>query len=303
MLAAARAHLASRGQPDTLTAHFEYPSRTAAGPAVVVVEPVKLGRQLSTLHLTLWQGRLADHAPWYTPGASRRAVLAYATHANLSAWRGLSLPAGYQARPEAALPRLPDWEALAASGSDPAWRVARLPDTAVARGSPSSWRMCLPRRGPLSPGALDLWIATASGDPITQAALPYVVDSFPYELLAFLVAADDGDDGDDDDDDDDDDDKAPRAAGAASARAILGGGRDDMWLPTVVMNLETKKLLPREGVAWLCVRVTSKQIRDGRLDLSVVVRDLHGDIVALAGQVAMMLSMERNTGKTDKAAL
>lgn len=71
-----------------------------------------------------------------------------------------------------------------------------------------------------------------------------------------------------------------------------------MWFPTVVMNLEVKKALPEEGVEWLAVRVTSKQIKDGKFDLDVSVRDVDGELVALSHHVAMILSIERNTRKS-----
>lgn len=75
-----------------------------------------------------------------------------------------------------------------------------------------------------------------------------------------------------------------------------------MWFPTVVMNLEVKKVLPEEGVEWLAVRVTSKQIKDGRYDLDISVRDADGELVALGHQLAMILTMERNMSKS-RAAL
>jgi hypothetical protein len=71
------------------------------------------------------------------------------------------------------------------------------------------------------------------------------------------------------------------------------------------MNLEVKKKLPEEGSEWLAMRVTSKQIRDGRFDLDVLIRDGEGELVALSHHVAMILSMGRNTKKqkTEKAVL
>ncbi|CAN8100755.1 unnamed protein product [Discula destructiva] len=83
MLAAAGTHLSPRNHPDTLAAHIEFPSRSTPGAAIVKIEDVKLSGQLSILHLTLWQGGLLPQAPWITPNASRRIVLAYTTHANL----------------------------------------------------------------------------------------------------------------------------------------------------------------------------------------------------------------------------
>lgn len=70
-----------------------------------------------------------------------------------------------------------------------------------------------------------------------------------------------------------------------------------MWFPTVVMNLEVKTALPEDGVEWLAVRVTSKQIKDGKFDLDISVRDVDGELLALSHHVAMILSIERNTRK------
>ncbi|KAI0010009.1 hypothetical protein F4779DRAFT_617039 [Xylariaceae sp. FL0662B] len=76
-------------------------------------------------------------------------------------------------------------------------------------------------------------------------------------------------------------------------------------LPTLVMNLEVKKTLPDEGAEWLAVRLTSKQIENGRFDLDISARDMSGELVALSHHVAMIVEMERNTRKSTlpKAAL
>lgn len=181
MLAAASEHLSSRGQPDTLTAHFEYPSRTSPGPAIVKIEDVKLTGQLSTLHLTLWQGGLADRAPWTTP-ASRRIILAYTTHTSLRTFTGITLPTGFEGTPAAENPPLPDFEVLKGEGggADGVWEESRLPGPArAAARSLQNWNFYVPRQGPLVPGVLDMWTRLSSGERITQSALPYVVDSFP----------------------------------------------------------------------------------------------------------------------------
>lgn len=300
MLAAASAHLSSRGQPDTLTAHFEYPNRTSAGPAIVVIEDVKLNAtgQLSTLHLTLWQGEILSQAPWINTSVSRRTVLAYTTHTDLRTFTGMTLPTGYEGTPAAELPSpMPDFETLKTKGADNAWEEAKLPQSSSFMRSLRNWKFYLPREGPLAPGMLDMWTRFASGEPITQAALPFVADSFPYNLHTFLAAPElrkllmepppsSKDDAD--------------GARAAEEVREKDKQRAGLWLPTVVMNLEEKTALPEEGVEWLAVRVTSKQIKDGRFDLDVLVRDVDGEIVALSHHVAMILSVERNTGKKKK---
>jgi acyl-CoA thioesterase FadM len=66
------------------------------------------------------------------------------------------------------------------------------------------------------------------------------------------------------------------------------------WYPTVLLNLDIKKALPAEGVEWLFVRVATKQIKNGRMDLEVVVFDEGGEIVALSHHVALAVGSERN---------
>ncbi|KAI1409863.1 thioesterase family protein [Hypoxylon sp. FL1857] len=290
MLAAARAHLTSRNQPDTLTVHFEFPGRTAAGPTIITIDDVKLSRQLSTVHITLWQGDLLSHAPWITPSKSRRVVLAYATNINFTTSTGISMPTGYEGTPAATLPPLPDFEALKNTDKDMTWEEVKMPRAAAAvQRSLLNWKFYEPREGPLTPGVLDMWIRTASGEHITQGALAYVVDSFPFNLHTFLAAPE--------------------------IRALLEGAQKEpadakgeemrerhkqratMWFPTVVMNIEFKKLLPERGAEWLAVRVTAKQIKDGKFDLEVLVRDVEGEMVALSHHVAMIVSLDRNTGK------
>lgn len=294
MLAAANTHLASREQSDTVTAHFEYPNRTSSGPAIVVIDEVKLGRTLSTLHLTLWQGELLNHAPWVNTSASRRTVLAYTTHTNWSNFKGMSVLTGYEVTPAALMPPKPDFNSLKANGSDDAWTQSKWPEAFGPAGSSGNWRFFIPRQGPLTPGVLDMWICLSNGENITQQALPYVVDAFPHDLLAFMIAPEIRALM-----------EAPPAgvvedAATAEARAEVARKnkeRGSMWFPTVLLNLETKGALTQEGAEWLAVKVTGKQIRDGKFDLEVVVRDVDGQMVILAHQVALMVSWERNVGK------
>jgi hypothetical protein len=74
------------------------------------------------------------------------------------------------------------------------------------------------------------------------------------------------------------------------------------WYPTVVLNLDIKKALPEEGVEWLFARVETKQIRNGRMDLDVVILDDEGQIVALSHHVALAVSVERNVAERKSGA-
>lgn len=63
------------------------------------------------------------------------------------------------------------------------------------------------------------------------------------------------------------------------------------------MNLEVKRPLEEEEkVEWLFVRMQSKEVRNGRFDLEVVVLDEKEQLVALGGLVGLVLGMERNLG-------
>lgn len=263
------------------------------GPAIITAEDIKLGAQLSTIHLTLWQGGLLPEAPWITRGVSRRTVLGYATLANLRAMSGITLETGWQVSPAAALPSpVPDFDALNASkGGDRFWEEQVTPPGKMLR-SLHNWRFFLPRGGTIEPGVVDMWVCRSNREPVTQAGLAYLVDSFPYNVHMWLMSP--------------------------GLRALLqtpreGGGervknahkkndeRAGLWFPTVVMNLEVKTAMPEEGLDWFAVRVQSKLIKDGKFDTDVMVRDKNGEVLALSQSVSMIVSMERNTARKGSA--
>lgn len=300
-------------QPDLLTAHFEYVGRATTGPGIVTAENLKLGRRTSLLQLTLWQGGLSPEAPFLTP-SSRRIVLAYATYTSLAAAKGLSVPTGYEITPAAALPSPPDVTALMRQGADEDWREE------AASGAPGQlslerWQFYVPRGEPSEPGVLSMWIRLRSGENITQKALPFALDSFPHTIHSYIVAPELR--------------KQLKPPNHASAKTTTTGPSSDddstpiltllsalvsgengavkpgteFWTPTLVMNCEIKKKLPHEGVEWLHARVTGKQIKDGRADMEMVLRDIEGALVAQAQQVYMIVSSENNTKQGSKASL
>lgn len=70
------------------------------------------------------------------------------------------------------------------------------------------------------------------------------------------------------------------------------------WYPTLTLNLEIKKDWEKDqGPEWLFLRNTCKQIRNGRMDIDVVIMDEQGELVALSNHVALIVSAERNLGK------
>lgn len=74
------------------------------------------------------------------------------------------------------------------------------------------------------------------------------------------------------------------------------------WYPTLLLNLDVKKSLPEEGVEWLFVRVNTKVIRNGRIDLEVVIMDEGYEIVALSHHVAFAVDAGRNLAERKTGA-
>lgn len=271
ILRAVSLHLAERGQPDTVSAHFEYVNRTEIGPAVLIIEEVKLGQTMSTVHVTLYQHdvQLAE-APWFTT-RSRRNVLAYVTNTRLSSEKGLTLASGWSLTP----PPKPVIDfGLLALDRDPHWVRKSAPlgarVTSYVR-TLNNLEHYFPREGTGNPqrGVVDLWLRLkGTGQRFTNHDLGYVADAFPMVVERWRPHHDE--------------EQAPFRSD------------EIFWYPTLSLNLDVKRALPEEGVEWLFVRSSAKVIQNGRLDLEVIILDQHQNVVALSGHVNIIVSAERS---------
>lgn len=190
---------------------------------------------------------------------------------------------------------MPDFNVLTQSEiGDGFWEEQITPPSKIFR-SLQNWRFFLPRSGTIEPGVVDMWVCRSNREPVTQAAMAYLVDSFPYNIHMYLMSPEL---------------RAllqtPRGKeGSDGARAEEAHKRNEqraeLWFPTVVMNLEVKTALPEEGLDWFAVRVQSKVIKDGKFDTDVMVRDRNGEVIALSQTVSMIVSMERNTARKGAA--
>ncbi|KAL9614756.1 MAG: hypothetical protein Q9167_000747 [Letrouitia subvulpina] len=304
VLSAAKTHFstthAPRNQPHTIALHLSFLRRTAIGAARLAIRDIKLGRRTSTVHITLTQGPGYDNDNDSSPPR----VVGYLTQSNLRDETGISLPTHYQLHP----PPLPAPSSTAGlkEGKDPNWvRGARKhPGFRKVTG-----QVCwyVPRRGSGGGGGqpkalVDEWMCfSRPGSRFTTTSLGYVIDSFPQVVEGYP------------------DEEVVRAQRIAEGSVALeevdgeGGGEGEgeggknsspgvKWYPTLVLNLEVKKLLPEEGVEWLFVRVRAKEIKNGRMDLEVVVLDEGGELVAISNHVCLVLPFERNTKKSGREA-
>ncbi|KAK3501922.1 thioesterase-like superfamily-domain-containing protein [Neurospora crassa] len=308
----------SNPQPHVMNAHFEYLNRTQVGPATILIEDVKPGRQLTTLHATLYQGNShqddistsnSDLLPTKTLGKKR--VTAYLVMTNLSSLTGLTLNTQFTLLPPPLVPsslpsQNPDFSLLK-QDRDPHWTaIPSLLPLGSESGSGSSYIRALqnthfyiPRRGQVRKSIIDLWIRLSSGENFTNASLGYVSDCWPYVVEAYRPRS-----------------KEEEENNAKEEEDGVGFKRDAKhWYPTVVMNVEQKKAAPEKGKEeeggggggggweWLRMRVSSKEVKGGRFDLEVVVMDEKGELVVVSNHVGLVLGSERNLAGRGKGAM
>jgi hypothetical protein len=257
--------------------HLDFLRRTQVGPALFTVRDTKLGRQTSVIHVTLSQPTDPATLPPYTPSSAREEVVGYITNGNFAAEAGISLPTDFALSPLSP-PRPADFARLRAD-LDHHW--ARQPPNPFAKFRKAATKVVtyVPRRGQAARSLADEWLCFKNGERFSAVSLGLVCDMWPMVVEAYRELP------------------IPLDASASSSNPGAMRRRVTYWYPTLLLNLEIKKILPPDGVEWLFVRVQAKQIKNGRMDLEVVIMDQEGDIVALSHHVALILGADRNTGQ------
>lgn len=253
-------------QPHTMALGLNFLRRTEVGPALFTVKEVKLGRQTSVVHITLTQSIRGD---------IREEVIGYITQSNLEKEQGKTLNTEWTLHPSAPSVDLRKLD----SGEDEHWaEVLSLPHASFRKAS-NQVIFSFPRQGQLVRGAVDEWIRLRTSDAserFTNETLGYVSDMWPQMIEGMTV----------------EDLYTPGKITKEKAKQAAG-----FWYPTVLLNLDIKKPLPKEGVEWLFVRARAKQVKNGRFDLEVTIMDETGDLVALSNHVCLILDASRNLAK------
>lgn len=196
----------------------------------------------------------------------REEVVAYLTQSNLHTEEGLSLDAGFELHPA---PPPVDLVKLK-EGKDEHWeRRAEMP-FASFRKAVTKLQFNFPRAGQPHISIGDEWVRMNTGEKITNQSLGFIADMFPMPVESFR--------------------ERENSKDPEEAKKPLG----IYWYPTVLLNIEFKKLLPEGGVEWLFSRCKTKLIKNGRMDLELTIMDAEGDIVALSHHVCMVLPAARN---------
>jgi acyl-coenzyme A thioesterase PaaI-like protein len=265
-----RTTLSSQNQPHLLALHLEFLRRTDVGPATFVVRDVKLGRQMSIIHVTLSQG-------------AREEIVGYITHSNLSVEKGVSFDTHWLSRSDLGGVDTSSLE----NGTNNVWLEKQPWPMAEFRKAANHFRTWMPRRGQTVQSGYDFWSCPAeAGARWKNDSLGYLVDCFPQLLESYLQEGVDPYSLKMDVD--------PEMRVRSKELSKKAG---NFWYPTVLLNIDVKKALPEEGERFLFTRVRAKQIRNGRYDLEVVIVDPSGDLVALSHHVCLVVGAERNMAK------
>jgi len=181
---------------------------------------------------------------------------------------GVTFNTGYQLHPSP----LPVCLGLLNNDKDGQWaRHAKMPFSKFRKATLKT-QFYFPREGNKQKNIADEWIRLSTGEKFTNAALGYVCDMWPMPAESFL-------------NEENPYDFNSKGSPLKSAK---------FWYPTVLLNLDIKKQLPKGGVEWLFVRVATKQIKNGRMDLEIIILDEGAEVVAISHHVALAISSERN---------
>ncbi|KAI2617648.1 thioesterase-like superfamily-domain-containing protein [Hypomontagnella submonticulosa] len=193
----------------------------------------------------------------------REEVVGYLTQSNMATETGPSIKTLWSLHP-APPPPPADFTMLLGGDKDPNWTQLTDNPYKKFRKVANRVRTFLPRHGPVVPGVIDEWLRLESGERFTNESVGFVSDNFPSVIDGLWR----------------------RAEGEKRLPSF--------WFPTVALNLDVKRILPPQGVEWLFVRVYAKVIKNGRMDLEVVILDEAGDIIALSHHVVLVVGSERN---------
>ncbi|GES59909.1 hypothetical protein ATEIFO6365_0002024000 [Aspergillus terreus] len=254
---------AHHGRAVPIQMQLSYIRRSDIGPAILSMKDVKLGSRVSVIHITMSQG-------------GRDKVAGYITMSDPVSETGISTATGWTAQPS-----VPHWVPpdSISRDADSEWRKVVLPNAEFRRASSqiefyelknpsvgvgfvSHWARLRPS-GP--DGAIGRW---------TPESVAFLCDIFPITLgrLEHVVHR------------------------ALSGESEPKGKPPPVWFPTLGLNLDLKKPVLGEDVEWLYSHITIKSLRNGRMDVEVVVLDQAGEVVAISTQASLVMSAERNVG-------
>ncbi|KAF9886355.1 hypothetical protein FE257_011500 [Aspergillus nanangensis] len=262
-------------RPAPINLQLQYVRRSDIGPAALHVRDVKLGARISLIHVTLSQN-------------NREKVVGYVTVSDPVSEKGISTSTGWEVQP-----RPPQFTPPSQPGQmhsdDGAWHKVTLTNPGFRRAS-NQLELYEPNDQIEGPGCISQWArlhTTGKGGGVgrwTPETVSFLVDIFPITLgrMEQVVQRD--------------------LPGAEVEGEEAAKEAAPVWFPTLGLQIDLKKPAV-SGDEWLYTQTVIKAVRDGRMDVQVVVLDQAGELVAVATQANLILSADRNAGKKGKTSL
>lgn len=149
--------LAAQDQPHTILLHLDFVRRTKEGPVLFTVRDVKVGRQTSTIHISLSQD-------------GKEEVVGYITNMNTAKDSGVSLQTGWKLDPPSPPVDLQKLEL----DKDKNWGLQRTMPFKHFRKAQNRVDFYFPRKGQILRGIADEWVRLASGENWTNESLGFL---------------------------------------------------------------------------------------------------------------------------------
>lgn len=274
-------------QPDVLSLHVEFLRACNVEDSTVTVTLLKLGLTACTIQLYLHQrGKLK--------------VVALATSTNFSKAIGPSANSPWSMHPPA--PPLPDFERIKARVRDEHWLPTHL--TGDLHPFTANIITMAPRQPYPADNICHSWNNLLDGQNMDASYLPMLADLTPslYDTLMHTGSMHDG--------------HAHRIRALQSVDKDTGipisvpnSFKDAMACETInatmTMDYEFKQRLPEQGQEWVFTRATTKMVRDGRMDMEVLLCNEKLELLCICQQIILITESRRKfrPTMTPKAAL
>lgn len=263
------------------------------GSAIVTVTDLKLGRGASTIQLAITQGD--SDAP---------TAIALATSTNFDVAVGPTADTAWTLSP--ATKPLPDFAAVDKRERDPNWVSYGFEEALIQ--FTTQFECLTPRGGQVSAGVIDQWFRyrpNVDGRKLTGPEISFFADGIPSISDTLLANGGIFDAG-----------RITRESHALDAlnpgstaglKQTIGDLRNlTVFNTTIVLDIAFQSRTdPFEGKGgiqgqWAFVRGVAKAVKDGRMDMELVILDEKMEILAAASQVVYVLEAARNIRKSRK---
>jgi acyl-CoA thioesterase len=121
----------------------------------------------------------------------------------------------------------------------------------------------------------------------TNQALPYLLDIFPVALSRLERLGN----------------EMLLQGRKSQASSDEAGDSTPFWFPTLALQADFRKELPREGVEWLYSHIQFRSITNGRTNINITILDIKGDVIVYTSQTGLIMNSSRNVGLIKKENL